>query len=89
MNTNILKAKTSCYKIWSLALLNLLMVANNKKNHFYLRNHSIENIVIQAYSFASSTLLELLVKDRDLLGHLTSMKKYFLMEQVSLILNHS
>jgi hypothetical protein len=28
-------------------------------------------------------LLNLLVKDRDLIGHLRSMKKYFLMEQGS------
>ena len=35
----------------------------------------------QAHSFASTMLLNLLVKDRDLIGHLRSMKKYFLMEQ--------
>jgi hypothetical protein len=37
--------------------------------------------LLQAHSFASTLLLNLLVKDRDLIGHLHSMKKYFLMEQ--------
>ena len=35
----------------------------------------------QAYAFASKTLLELLVKDRDLIGHLRSVKHYFLLDQ--------
>jgi len=48
----------------------------------YLPNpESYRPIVEKAHAFASATLLELLVKDRDLLGHLASMKKYFLMEQ--------
>lgn len=38
-------------------------------------------IIDKAHSFASALLLNLLVKDRDLIGHLRSMKKYFLMEQ--------
>lgn len=38
-------------------------------------------IVEKAHAFASTLLLNLLVKDRDLIGHLHSMKKYFLMEQ--------
>jgi len=48
----------------------------------YLPNpEQYQQIIDKAYSFASATLLDLLVKDRDLLGHLTSMKRYFLMEQ--------
>ena len=35
----------------------------------------------KAYEFASKTLLELLVKDRDLIGHLKSVKHYFLLDQ--------
>ncbi|CAB4059092.1 TUBGCP2 [Lepeophtheirus salmonis] len=34
-----------------------------------------------AYAFASKTLLDLLVKDRDLIGHLRSVKHYFLLDQ--------
>jgi len=34
-----------------------------------------------AHQFASTTLLQLLLNDRDLIGHLKSVKKYFLMEQ--------
>jgi len=39
------------------------------------------SIIEKAHAFASATLLELLVKDRELISHLNSMKKYFLMEQ--------
>ncbi len=35
----------------------------------------------RAHDFASKTLLELLVKDRDLIGHLRSVKHYFLLDQ--------
>ena len=35
----------------------------------------------KAYEFASKTLLELLVRDRDLVGHLRSVKHYFLLDQ--------
>jgi hypothetical protein len=34
-----------------------------------------------AYAFASKNLLDLLVKDRDLIGHLRSVKHYFLLDQ--------
>lgn len=34
-----------------------------------------------AYSFASRTLLELLMKENDLMGHLQSVKRYFLLQQ--------
>ena len=48
----------------------------------YLTNpEQYQPLIEKAHAFASATLLELLVKDRDLIGHLTSMKKYFLMEQ--------
>lgn len=35
----------------------------------------------KAHAFASKTLLDLLVKDRDLIGHLRSVKHYFLLDQ--------
>lgn len=35
----------------------------------------------KAYSFASKSLLELLMKDYDLMGRLKSVKHYFLMDQ--------
>jgi len=52
------------------------------ENMEYLSNpEQYQPLIEKAHSFASATLLELLVKDRDLIGHLTSMKRYFLMEQ--------
>ena len=36
----------------------------------------------KAYVYASKTLLELLVGEKDLIGHLRSVKHYFLMDQV-------
>lgn len=38
-------------------------------------------LVEAAHASASATLLALLVQDRDLVGHLQSVKNYFLMEQ--------
>ena len=35
----------------------------------------------RAHEFSSKTLLDLLVKDRDLIGHLRSVKHYFLLDQ--------
>jgi len=40
-----------------------------------------EAVLTNAHTHASTTLLQLLVRDRDLIGHLSSVKKYFLMEQ--------
>ncbi len=36
----------------------------------------------KAYVYASKTLLELLVGEKDLIGHLRSVRHYFLMDQV-------
>ena len=41
----------------------------------------MKGVVSAAHTFASTTLLQLLVEDRDLIGHLKSVKKYFLIEQ--------
>ena len=48
----------------------------------YLRNADhYQPVFVAAHQFASTTLLRLLLDDRDLIGHLKSVKKYFLMEQ--------
>jgi len=48
----------------------------------YLPNpEHYDPIINAAYASASATLLSLLVQDRDLVGHLQSVKNYFLMEQ--------
>lgn len=48
----------------------------------YLPNpEHYQGVVAAAHTFASTTLLQLLVEDRDLIGHLKSVKKYFLIEQ--------
>lgn len=39
------------------------------------------NIITDAYTFASKALLELIMEDNDLLGHLLSVKRYFLLQQ--------
>jgi len=48
----------------------------------YLDNpEHYQAVLLKAHQFASTTLLQLLLNDRDLIGHLKSVKKYFLMEQ--------
>ena len=48
----------------------------------YLDNpEHYQPMFVAAHQFASTTLLQLLLNDRDLIGHLKSVKKYFLMEQ--------
>ena len=48
----------------------------------YLSNpEHYQGVVSAAHTFASTTLLQLLVEDRDVIGHLKSVKKYFLIEQ--------
>lgn len=47
-------------------------------------SHTDQNYVTfinSAYSFASRTLLELLMKENDLMGHLQSVQRYFLLQQ--------
>lgn len=39
------------------------------------------NIITDAYTFASKSLLELIMDDNDLMGHLLSVKRYFLIQQ--------
>ena len=48
---------------------------------FHVLDVMFQGVVAAAHTFASTTLLQLLVEDRDLIGHLKSVKKYFLIEQ--------
>ena len=62
-----------------------LMVSDNH-NHAedlcYTENTEEYNAPLErAYTIASRNLLDLLVKDRDLIGHLKSVKHYFLLDQ--------
>ena len=55
---------------------------DNEEDLRYFENPEDYNAPLeQAYAFASKTLLELLIKDRDLIGHLRSVKHYFLLDQ--------
>lgn len=38
------------------------------------------NVITDAYAFASKALLELIMEDNDLMGHLLSVKRYFLLQ---------
>lgn len=43
------------------------------------RSHQL--FIEKAYNFASNKLLQLLVSEKDMMGHLTSVKRYFLLQQ--------
>lgn len=51
----------------------LKFTSNNTSNHV--------RFIKDAYTLASKTLLEVLVKDNDLMGHLLSVKRYLLLHQ--------
>lgn len=53
-----------------------------KKLRFSAMNHrSHQSFIENAYHFASNSLLSLLVNEKDLMGHLLSIKRYFLLQQ--------
>merc|ERR1719468_277170 len=55
---------------------------NEDEDLRYFENPEDYNAPLEkAYAFASKHLLDLLVKDRDLIGHLKSVKHYFLLDQ--------
>lgn len=58
-----------------------ISVSEVKKLSFTAINDEHIIYINNAYRFASRTLLQLLVKDKDLMGHLTSVKRYLLMNQ--------
>lgn len=60
--------------------------SNTSKLYFFAANNSHHSTFIkQAYQHASKTLLELLMKELNLMGHITSVKRYFLLQQGDLI----
>ncbi len=73
--------------------LNVIQQCDNKSTIVSGKEDEAEEIVYlpspeqytqplqRAHDFASKTLLDLLVKDRDLIGHLRSVKHYFLLDQ--------
>ncbi|KAB7505275.1 Gamma-tubulin complex component 2 [Armadillidium nasatum] len=48
---------------------------------YSVRNKNYIEIIEKTYGFASKRLLQLLLKEKDLLGHLRSMKHYFLLDK--------
>ncbi|CAK1551881.1 unnamed protein product [Leptosia nina] len=54
---------------------------NTEEIKYSLRQQNYGAIIQKAYSFASKSLLELLLKEYDLMGRLKSVKNYFLMSQ--------
>lgn len=54
---------------------------NTEEIKYSLREQNYGAIIQKAYSFASKSLLELLLKEYDLMGRLKSVKNYFLMSQ--------
>ncbi len=55
---------------------------NDEEELRYMENPEDYNAPLErAYAFASKNLLDLLVKDKDLIGHLRSVKHYFLLDQ--------
>ncbi|XP_034825232.1 gamma-tubulin complex component 2-like isoform X2 [Maniola hyperantus] len=55
--------------------------ANTEEIKYSLREQNYGAIIQKAYAFASKSLLELLLKEYDLMGRLKSVKNYFLMSQ--------
>ena len=54
----------------------------DEEDLYYTQNTEEYNSPLErAYTIASRNLLDLLVKDRDLIGHLKSVKHYFLLDQ--------
>lgn len=60
-------------------------IASNQSQTSLKFSHTDEqnyvNIISNAYAFASKALLELIMDDNDLMGHLLSVKRYFLLQQ--------
>lgn len=54
---------------------------NTEEIKYSLREQNYGAIIQKAYAYASKSLLELLLKEYDLMGRLKSVKNYFLMSQ--------
>ncbi|KAJ6648027.1 Gamma-tubulin complex component 2 like [Pseudolycoriella hygida] len=71
--------------------LNVIRQCNSESNNehqiskklrfFALKHRSHQSFIGNAYHFASNKLLSLLVNEKDLNGHLMSIKRYFLLQQ--------
>ncbi|XP_055309975.1 gamma-tubulin complex component 2 homolog [Sitodiplosis mosellana] len=59
--------------------------AGNGKLEFSAMTHKHSIFIKQAYHNASRTLLDLFMHENNLMGHITSVKKYFLLQQGDLI----
>lgn len=53
----------------------------NRFHQFCPTNQAYMNIILEAYEFASKILLDVVLKENDLMGHLVSIKKYLLLYQ--------
>ncbi|XP_041973122.1 gamma-tubulin complex component 2-like isoform X2 [Aricia agestis] len=60
---------------------NALVKTNTEEIKYSLREQNYGATIQKAYAFASKSLLELLMKEYDLMGRLKSVKNYFLMSQ--------
>lgn len=60
--------------------------SNTEEIKYSLREQNYGAIIQKAYAFASKSLLELLLKEYDLMGRLKSVKNYFLMSQGDFII---
>ncbi|XP_023945921.2 gamma-tubulin complex component 2 isoform X2 [Bicyclus anynana] len=60
---------------------NSIAKPNTEEIKYSLREQNYGAIIQKAYAFASKSLLELLLKEYDLMGRLKSVKNYFLMSQ--------
>ncbi|XP_052758300.1 gamma-tubulin complex component 2-like isoform X2 [Galleria mellonella] len=58
-----------------------IMKTNTEEIKYSLREQNYGAIIQKAYAYASKSLLELLLKEYDLMGRLKSVKNYFLMSQ--------
>ncbi|XP_031622919.1 gamma-tubulin complex component 2 homolog, partial [Contarinia nasturtii] len=57
----------------------------SSKLEFSAMNHKHSTFIKQAYHNASKTLLELFLDENNLMGHISSVKRYFLLQQGDLI----
>lgn len=63
----------------------ILPPAGNSRLEFSAMSHKHTTFIKQAYRNASKTLLELFLNENNLMGHISSVKRYFLLQQGDLI----
>lgn len=77
----IIYNKTSSYNCPITLTGKPISKTNTEEIKYSLREQNYSAIIQKAYSFASKSLLELLLKEYALMGRLKSVKNYFLMSQ--------